>query len=341
VIESGVAPRPLGRVPVFFCIDLEPIERLVGGSDPGRWLGVDFLSDYLDRLRPRLADVSGDEVRFLWFVRCDPQIETAFGSADDLLRSRSELLDRLVSKGDRIGVHVHSWRWDDDVADWVADFGDSAWIERCVRTAFEAYQTHFGVPCQLHRFGDRWFGAELVPLLKELGARYDLTIEPGARGTTPLAAGERMTGAIPDYTRAPRSPYRPSPTDFLLPDPVADSTFWMIPLSAANPSPALPILWRIGRKARFPLHTPHRPLPLHRPWRSAHAYWNLVQHHVESLDRPYLAFAIRSGDPEGAEARLVRAALEHLLGHPLVQRLRFSDPARELGEPGSGSSLEG
>jgi hypothetical protein len=336
VPDSAAASSRASRIPVFFCIDLEPVDRLTRRSDADRWRGVDFFCDYLDGLRPRLAEATGEDVRFLWFARCDPQIETAFGSADDLLRLRSERLERLSSKGDPIGIHVHAWRWDDEAASWFADFGDSAWIEHCVRTAFETYRTHFGVPCELHRFGDRWFSGELVRLLKELGARFDLTIEPGARGGTVLAPGERVAGAIPDYMRAPREPYRPSPGNFLLPDPLADSTLWMVPLSAADTASALPVARRIGRKVRHPFGPTHRPLTLHRPWSSPLAFWDMVERHVESHDRPYLAFAIRSGDPEAADERRVRAALDQLQGHPLLERLRFSDPATELGGLGCG-----
>ena len=292
-------------------------------------------------LRPRLAEASAEDVRFLWFVRCDPQIETAFGSADDLLRLRAELFDRLAGQGDQIGVHPHSWRWDDDAGTWVSDFGDPAWIEHCVRMSFETYREHFGVPCRLHRFGDRWFAGELVPLLEELGARFDLTLEPGARGASVLAPGERVTGGIPDYMRAPREPYRPSPSDFLLPDPLEHSALWMIPLSAADPSSALPVARRVGRNVRHPFGPRHRPLTLYRAWSSPQAFWDLVERQVESLDRPYLAFAIRSGDPDAADERRVRAALDHLLEHPLVRRLHFSDPSRELHGLGCRYSPEG
>lgn len=172
----------MSAVPVFFCIDLEPPERLARRHDPERWRGVDAVAGYLEQLRPRLAEASGEDVRFLWFVRCDPQIATAFGSADDLLRLRSELLARLAGKGDRLGVHVHTWRWEEDAGQWIADFGDRAWIEHCVSTSFETYRAHFGAPAELHRFGDRFLAPDVVRVLAELGARFDLTVEPGSPG---------------------------------------------------------------------------------------------------------------------------------------------------------------
>jgi hypothetical protein len=320
-------------VPVFLCIDLEPPERLARLADPDRWRGVDAVVDYLERLRPRLADASGEDPRFLWFVRCDPQIETAFGSASDLLDLRSELLGRLAEKGDRLGVHVHAWRWREDAGDWIADFGDQAWVGHCVSSSFETYHAHFGVPAELHRFGDRFLSTDAVRRLAELGARFDLTIEPGSPGDM-FGRGERSSGSTPDFARAPRDPYRPSAGDFLVPDPTAESTLVLVPLSSADPSAALPIGRRIARKVRYPLRPSHRPLTLYRTWSSPQAYWDLVERHVDSRERPYLAFAIRSGEPGGVDDRQARAVLDHLPQHPLARRLRFTGPAsclRELG----------
>jgi hypothetical protein len=314
------------RVPVFLCVDLEPNERRVQASDAESLRGVDALSEHLERLRPRLAEASGEQVRFLWFPRCDPQIEVAYGSPDYLLSRYAEMLERLLARGDRIGLHVHPWRWDESRASWVADYGNPAWIEHCVQLAFEAYRAHFGVSCELHRFGDHWLSTEVIPLLERLGARFDLTVEPGARATSSLAPGETTTGSIPDYTRAPQEPYRPSRSNFCLPDSAAGPGLWIVPLSAADPSSALPLSWRMGRRLRFPFRPAHRPLQMFRDWTSPQAYWDMVQRHVESLERPYLAFAIRSGDPEASDERQVRAILDHLPEHPLALRLRLTDP---------------
>jgi hypothetical protein len=320
----------MAAIPVFLCVDLEPFERAVRFADPNRWQGVDAVADYLEPLRPRLAEATGADVRFLWFVRCDPGIETAFGSPDDLLRLRSDLFDRLLGNGDRIGVHVHAWRWDEDRGGWVADHGDPSWIEHCMSTSFATYHAHFGESSELHRFGDRFFSNDIVRLLTKLGARFDLTVEPGAPSHVAVP-GERRTGSDPDYAHAPREPYRPSTGDFLVPDPDAESEPLLIPQSSVDPSPALPITRQVLRRLRYPLRPTHRPLTLYRAWTSAQAFWDMVERHVDSLDRPYLAFAIRSGDPAGVDAPRAQTMFDHLLQHPLAGRLRFTDPADGLG----------
>jgi hypothetical protein len=171
-----------------------------------------------------------------------------------------------------------------------------------------------------------------VRLLRELGVRFDLTVEPGAPAN-PLAPGERSTGSMPDFAHAPREPYRPSTSDYLVPDHGAASDLLLIPQSSADPSPALPIKRRIGRRVRYPFRPTHRPLTLYRAWTSPQAFWDMVEHHVDSLERPYLAFALRSGEPVSDNVRRARAVLEHLLEHPLAGRLRFTNPADGLVEP--------
>jgi hypothetical protein len=313
-------------VPVFLCVDLEPVEREMQLADVDCWRGVDALVGHLEGLRPRLAEATGNQVEFLWFLRCDPQIEVALGSPDDLLERYGEMFDRLRAAGDGIGLHVHPWRWDDGDGGWVADYSDPAWVEHCLNMAFECYRSRFGSACELHRFGDRWFSSEAIPLLERLGVRYDLTIEPGARTLRSIAPGEQTRGSIPDYTRMPRQPYRPQPGDFRRPDPARRSGLWIVPLTAADPAPAMPWSWRIGRRVRFPFRPTHRPLQMFRNWTSAKAFWDLVERHVASLERPYLAFAIRSGDPDSPDEQRVQEILSELPGHSVAARLRFTTP---------------
>ena len=320
----------MSRVPVFLCVDLEPVEREVHDSSSDAWRGVDAIVEWLDALRPRFAEASGDEARLLWFLRCDPQIEVAFGASNALMLRSAGALQRLLDDGDAIGLHTHPWRWEEDDASWVADYANPAWIEHCVETSLKAYRGHFGRACKLHRFGDHWLSADVIPFLEAQGVRFDFSVEPGARAMRSIAPGERTTGFVPDYTRAPREPYHASSGDLCRPDPDARTGLWIVPLSAANPGSAMPLSWRIGRRMRFPFRPSHRPLYMFREWTSPEAFWNMVARHVDSIERPYLAFAIRSGDPESPDEQRVRSILEHLPEHPLGSRLVFTDPEAGL-----------
>src|SRR5262249_19235701 len=126
----------------------------------------------------------------------------------------------------------------------------------------------------------------------------------------------------------------------LVPDPDAAPGLLLIPQSSADPSPALPVARRIARRARYPFRPTHRPLTLYRPWASLQAFWDMVERRVDSLDRPYLAFALRSGEAESDNMRRAAASLEHLLEHPFAARLRFTDPASCVEELGPGSSTK-
>jgi len=313
-------------VPVFLCVDVEPDERHAEPAHADSLRGVEAMFEHLEGLRPRLAAASGDPVRFLWFVRCDPQIADVYGAAGHLLTRYAGTFERLRAAGDGIGLHVHPWHRADGGGEWIADYGGTAWIEECTEVSFATYREHFGTACELHRFGDRWFGPDALPLLERLGVRFDLSIEPGAPGVRALAPGEASAGSIPDYVRAPRVPYRPSRTDFLRPDSEGGRGLWEIPLSSHDPSSALPLYRRVRRKVRRPFRPPHRPLPMFERWTSPQVFWDLVERHVDSLERPYLAFAIRSGNPDAPDESRVRTVLEHLLEHRLVSRLSFTHP---------------
>jgi hypothetical protein len=68
----------------------------------------------------------------------------------------------------------------------------------------------------------------------------DLTVEPRLPAAAGVAEGERTTGSLPDYSRAPESVYRPSPNDFLKPAGRAGRRIAMIPLTAGGPETLYP-----------------------------------------------------------------------------------------------------
>jgi hypothetical protein len=68
-------------------------------------------------------------------------------------------------------------------------------------------------------------------LVEHLGARYDLTLEPGQKGGQ---YGEPFLGAFPDYRHVPHYPYRPAQHDFRVPGILFRRKLWMIPLSVGS-----------------------------------------------------------------------------------------------------------
>ena len=219
-------------LPIIICIDIEPDERAIDPRKPRDWLGFEETLKYFARLRPSLALATQSPARFNWYLRMDPQISRAYGSGGWAVTRYREFFSQMRAARDELGLHPHAWRWDEPAQQWVADFANQPWIEHCVRRSFAEFEACFGRPCRSIRFGDRWLNDETARLIEHLGARYDLTIEPGR---TPQKLLESFTGSLPDYTRAPRHHYRPSKSDFLRPGGVLSRRkLWMIPVSTAS-----------------------------------------------------------------------------------------------------------
>src|SRR5712692_222548 len=102
---------PRQKVPVILCVDAEPDPRLVSHDAPEPWVGYEFTQRYLTDLRPRLEDRSEAPARYGWFLRMDPQIAEAYGSATWVVDRYGRHLDEVLRHGDEVGLHPHMYRW--------------------------------------------------------------------------------------------------------------------------------------------------------------------------------------------------------------------------------------
>ncbi|HER19653.1 MAG TPA: hypothetical protein ENO14_01250, partial [Chromatiales bacterium] len=165
-------------VPLVFCIDLEPDDRL-GEIGPSReWRGFDATFATLSAWRLAFEESTGRTARFSWFVRLDPQIARLYGSAAWPLERYSMYFDEVLDRGDVVGLHTHAFRWLEGERKWVTDHGDQGWIEKCLEISFETYRKHLGSKCETFRFGDRFTNTATINTLERLGVRVDLTPEP-------------------------------------------------------------------------------------------------------------------------------------------------------------------
>jgi hypothetical protein len=301
-------------IPVVLAIDVEPDGKPAGADDPMVMDGFRATAEWLEALRPRLEAATGHPVGFAWFLRMDPQIETLGGRADALARAVLPELEELRRRGDGIGLHTHGGRWDPVNKRWLVDHGNPAWIEHCVRTAFRAYEDVLGEPCRQHRFGDRWISPAALDLLAELGTVVDLSEEPGKGRVKRVDTSADATGEIPSY-RHLRSEPRPH----------RDPRLWLLPLTSADPGPALALPIRVARWVRFFGQPLHRPLTLNRRWRSADAYWSVVERALDRQRSPYLALAIRTDFVLRPHMTGMRSVLDALPSRAQTSRLRFTD----------------
>ena len=300
-----------GPLPVVLGIDIEPDNR---HDPPGAGVeatGFQRTAEYLEGLRPRLAEATGSAVRFAWYVRMDPQVAAQGGRPDALLAAAPETVAGIESAGDVIGLHTHAGRWDPARGWWVAEHTAAAWIDECLVKSFGAFADRFGRPCREHRFGDRYSSPAAFERLAQLGARVDLTLEPGQPGRH-VPREEHGTIRMPSYARTPRFPHRAGERGSL----------WLLPLTSADPAPSMSPARRWARRIRYVGQPLHRTLMLDRPWPSPGLLWELAEDQL-ARGAGHLAFVIRSDLVLGPRWEGASTVLESLLQRPLVRRLRF------------------
>ncbi len=192
------------------CIDVEPDERLIDPSVQKDWIGFKATFEIFSKLRARVEAATGSPVHFSWFFRMDPQIAITYGSASWAVKRYDSLIREIKRAGDAIGLHAHSWRLNETRDKWIVDFADQDWINHCLVIGFEAFRQSLNETCLYFRFGDHWMNNATSRLIEKLGARFDLTLEPGQTGGH---IAEPFTGEFLDYSQVPRRPYISSRTD--------------------------------------------------------------------------------------------------------------------------------
>lgn len=316
------------KIPVIVCIDVEPDAREISACDPEVWTGFVPAYHFFSQLRPKLEAATRAPARFSWFLRMDPQIEHTYSSPSWIVERHPEIFRELESAGDELGLHTHAWRWDELSRKWVADHGSQQWIDHCVRTSFEAFQRALGRPCRSFRFGDRWMNDETMRLLEELGARFDLTIEPGCKAPRVRNRRELFTGSLPDYRSVPRHPYRPSRSNFKEPGFKEGREIQVIPLSTAKPGrPTVGRFLSLKRAAKYCLSGFRDPSQLN-PCLDVPDFRQMLDSILHQRRDSYLAPVLRvDGFSKVRQRRNLEQNFEHILKHPLAERLTFVTPA--------------
>ena len=313
------------RIPILILADCEPDSRHTIPGHLERWIGYERLYEFLSLWREKIAELTQAPARFSWFWRMDPQIEVTYGDVSWPTRIYAPQIAQSERWGDDIGLHTHAWRWDSGLDRWIADHGDPAWVELCLRKSFAAFKRSLGRPCRIFRFGDGWLDSASVRLIEELGVHIDLTLEPGHGATPSLVRSELTTGLIPDRRSVPRYPYHPSSTDFRAIDQSGQSKLWMFPVTTGRlPWHALSlrphnIVTRLAAPHRFTLQLNLGLGP---------EQFRLLFEQAASLKQnSYIAICVRTdvGSNIGL-LKNVEENLGHILGHPLADQFVFTTP---------------
>lgn len=326
------------KIPIIFCVDVEPEDRLTDKKNPLPWHGYEATALYLTQIRTRIEKITSFPVHYTWFYRMDPQIEDTYGHIAWPIIHYPDLAEGFVNMGDELGLHIHAYRWDDPLQTWIVDHGNQPWIHHCLSRGFQGFKSALNFPCKTFRFGDRFMNNETMTELQRLGIRYDLTAEPGMPSVPALSLHERHTGMLPDYRGMAHAPYQPASHDWRIPNmkespggliEIPMSSGWGIP---AQPSPT----WtaKTQRVLKQLIGRPWKPwqpfetVNLARPTASISP---IIDHLLETLENPYIACVIRSSTLYYPEKRMAfEANLTHMLHHPRAQDFVFVTPREAL-----------
>jgi hypothetical protein len=312
-----------GTIPIIICIDVEPDDFSPAPDRPVPWHGFEASADLAHSLRTRLGTATAGPARFSWFVRADPQVALIYGAAGWAFSRYASLIAELVAAGDEIGLHAHAARYAAETDAWIEDFGSGDWIAACVTTGFDAYARAFGRPSRSVRMGNHFMNDPTSDLVERLGARYDLTPEPGARPRSRLGGRLVMTGELPDYSALSCAAYRRSARSFRESDAGRDG-LWVVPLSTAVLDADAPAEARRasddGASLRLGL------------WYPPAAFRYVFESCLQRSGPFHLALVMRSSMPlTPAFDAAIRDNIEFIARHPLAPRFVVCGPEEAVG----------
>jgi hypothetical protein len=290
-----LAGRRLAAAPIAISIDIEPDSRSASDG-PVPWRGSErIVREFVPPLRRRLAELTGAPVNFSWGIRMDEQVARTWGSPTWAAEHYREDLDAIADQGDQTGLHLHPWRWDEELGEWVVDHRPD-WAGGCVHYGLDAYEAAFGRPARWFRSGDGAMSGAMLEALGTRGVAVDTTLEHGATQWKPFS-GETVLGEPFDSWRVPEGPYRSTPSTFPAPDPASDADPLLMPLLGG---PA-----RRGRWAGTLVP-------------GTHPTFFAVRLLLTLLRRkpPVLTFAVRADEALIQAWDVVVKNLEHLARHP-------------------------
>jgi hypothetical protein len=316
------------RIPILLIIDCEPDPRQPQPGTAGRWLGFENLFGFLSVQRRLLSERTGSPARFSWFWRMDPQIEVTHGSARWAVETYGSLIKTAEEHGDETGLHVHGWRWDAARAIWVADHGNDAWMEHCIRSSFSEFERNFGRRCDLVRMGDGWFSNQATRMLEQQGVCIDLTLEPDMPASPSLVPEEIATGIIPNRSDVPNRVYHPSLADFRAADQDGATRLWMLPVTTGRAPKRPRGLARFLPKMLAP---PELELVQLNLAHSARRFVPIFERAISQGDRPYAAICMRSDSGHPRLLKEIERNIRYMLRHRHANRFVFVTPTTALG----------
>ena len=328
-------------IPTFLSIDVEPEGFQLDAHGRMSWEGFPATLALVASLRDEFARLHGRAPHFGWYFRTDPQIANACGRPDAVVHHFADPIARLQAHGDYFGVHMHPLRWSAPHSRWVHDVVDCEWLRRCTHASLDAFEQWSGAPARLFRGGAGFMHEVIVETLDERGVALELSLEPVRSwgldsSVVPNGIDDSpIVGSFIDCASAPATPYHPARGDFRRRGGAANARrILLVPHSTGPYSIPRAGWWpRVRRSVRRGLgKRPARHMYyLTSPWPSPRYFWDVVEHAVSTMARPYLSLGMRTDRYGSMQDTRVRAMLKELLVHPLAARLRFVNPLDAVG----------
>jgi hypothetical protein len=124
---------------------------------------------------------------------------------------KNEIIE-LRSNGDEVGIHIHTWAWDQELSKWVQTKDAKQEIEIVLRS-LDMFRKKLGFTPSSVRMGWNAMSNEIMTTLDACGLLVDASAIPGTFSLGKF--GNRDN--IYDWSRTPNEPYHPSYEDYQSP----------------------------------------------------------------------------------------------------------------------------
>lgn len=268
---------------VVTCCDTEPNRQMYGGKEWNwfgnqEWKGIKRGIQQTEKIKEELKTRFDHDVKISWFIRSDTNIEMIYGRAGWALERFEETWQRLLSLGDEIGWHPHTWRWSYQNKCWFQEVNDIEWMLDCLEAGFRDFADVMNFKPTSARMGWGFHHNATMQKLNDLGMIVDLSAMPRVK----LKGGPGDKTVFEGYCNwenTPENPYFPSRKDYRVPE--KDNTRALklleMPITVYSMSIQLSVRfpWYFGRF--FYLRTFGRSIKLVKPFFSRLRFLNTTE----------------------------------------------------------------
>ena len=190
-----------------------------------RWSWTKYWHDLSECFVKKSAPVT-------WLIRVDDG-----PIYDGMLTLCKDMILELKSIDDEIGIHIHTWSWDDDLSKWIQTTKPSDEV-RIVANSLKMFEKHLGFTPLSVRMGWTAMSNAIMNTLNSNGILADASATPGQISSGKFGYRDNIF----DWSRTPATAYHPNTNDYQSP---GDMPILELPISSigSNLSPVFSEKW--------------------------------------------------------------------------------------------------